>query len=183
MIYDCNFFDWKQYDSNNRYISKEFNTKTLKRRANLPITPGCYIWKMDNCIIYVGRTNNIRNRLGDHIFGKISSFKKNAIYNTTARDTVAKFLLNNYNHEQHINLTVEEKKNNPDYMKIWNQLQEIINQSTFIIYSCKTSCDSESLERELIKKHLPKANNVMPKSGIIRDDKLVFGKESQTFNF
>ena len=178
MIYDYKFFDWKPYDSNKRYISKEFNTISLKRRANLPVTPGCYIWKYNNCILYIGRTNNMRNRLGDHIFGKISSFKKNAIYNTTARDTVVKFLLNSYNQDQYTNLTAEEKKSNPNYMKIWNQLREIIDQSSFIIYSCKTSCDSESLERELIKKYHPKANNVMPKSGIIRDDKLIFGKGS-----
>ena len=71
MIYDYKFFDWKPYDSNKRYISKEFNTISLKRRANLPVTPGCYIWKYNNCILYIGRTNNMRNRLGDHIFGKI----------------------------------------------------------------------------------------------------------------
>jgi excinuclease UvrABC nuclease subunit len=134
MKYLSSFFDWTQFDQNGTYLSREKPKNEILKQVMLPITPGCYVWIYDSKVIYIGRSSNIQNRLGTHIFCKISGPRSNAIFTTTARDTVIKYY-SNFDIEIFRNLCKTEKISNPDFLIQWNKLNEIINESSFVIYS------------------------------------------------
>lgn len=174
-MYNPDFFRWNKINDIGGYKSIEFDKKILLKKSNLPITPGCYIWKIDGVILYIGRSSNIRNRLGDHIFGKISGFSKNAIYNTTARDTIMRHLFPDHNHQKFSKYTKVQKEQSTDYMQLWDESEQMVARSTFEIFSTKTSYDSEVLERHLIIKYSPITNNVLPNTSKERNDEIVLG--------
>jgi excinuclease UvrABC nuclease subunit len=174
MKYLHSFFNWVAIGQNGTYLSREIPKNEILKQVMLPITPGCYVWIYDNKVIYIGRSNNIQNRLGAHIFSKITGPRSNAIFTTTARDTIIR-LYSKVDIEIYRNLSKEEKSSNQDYLILLNKLNEILNKSSFIIYSTKDSLDSFNLERELIKDLKPITNNVIPNTTRKRDDFKVLG--------
>jgi excinuclease UvrABC nuclease subunit len=172
--YSHTFFEWKNIDNNETYVSREIVKNEILKKSILPITPGCYVWIYKNEVIYIGRSSNIQNRLGNHIFSKISGPRSNAIFTTTARDTIIRYVRDE-NFDHYRNLSVKDKKSNSEYLEVWSEILEIIENSSFVIYSTKNSIDSYHLEKKLINDFKPKSNNVIPDSIKIRDDFKILG--------
>ena len=42
---------------------------------NVPTKPGIYIWKKDEEILYIGKANNLKNRMSQYYKGMLNSFK------------------------------------------------------------------------------------------------------------
>ena len=177
-MYDAKFYEWTKLEGKT-FKSKEFLKNELGRGSDLPVSPGCYIWKVDNEIVYIGRTSNLKNRLGSHLFANVSGKRSNAIYTTTARDTLMKHFLPHQDHERFRDLERKSKQDNEEFMELWEKLQKIIEKrSSFMIYSTKTIGDSMNLERELVEELRPATNNVLPNRQKARDDKKILGFEA-----
>ena len=174
--YMPSFFNWC-HSGGQTYKSTEFKKSQLIGARSLPVTPGCYVWKYNGETLYVGKSSDIRSRLGGHLYLNISGPKSNAIFATTGRDAVLKYLLKDrdIDIEKYRDWSSIQKKNDPEYMSIWDELHVIIENSTFIVYSTKDETEMNMLERRLILELNPIANNGIPKDPKVRNDLEVLG--------
>ena len=177
--YQPSNFKWKKFgSSSSTYISEKFTTKTVPKSSYLPVTPGCYEWWYKGELLYIGTSTNLRNRLGPHIKTSISGPKGNSAYSTTTRDAIMYYLFPEHKdkHLKYRGTELNDKKNNPDYLKLWDLLNEVIANSEFRIYSTKTVKIAHNLELKLITKYTPPCNGAVPKVNHTRNDEKVIGE-------
>ncbi|MCK5867342.1 MAG: GIY-YIG nuclease family protein [Mycoplasmataceae bacterium] len=94
---------------------------------NVPQKPGIYIWKKDEEILYIGKANNLKNRMSQYYKGMLNSFKttklveeiNNFEYIITSSEKEALILEQNYIHKYmpRFNILLKDSKRYP-YIKI-----------------------------------------------------------------
>ena len=94
---------------------------------NVPTKPGIYIWKKDEEILYIGKANNLKNRMSQYYKGMLNSFKtaklvkeiNNFEYIITSSEKEALVLEQNYIHKYmpRFNILLKDNKRYP-YIRI-----------------------------------------------------------------